>query len=52
MRRFTTELEVPARLQIELRSRSRQLANTCGTFFDEDLDCFCVSQGGAGGQGV
>jgi len=52
MRRFTTEFEVSARLQIELRTRSRQLTNPRGTFFDEDLNCFCVSERGTGGQSV
>jgi hypothetical protein len=52
MRRFTTELEVSARLQIELRTCSRQLTNTRRTFFDEDLDCFCVSEGGTRGQSI
>lgn len=46
MRGFFTELEVPARLQIELRTRGRQLPNTRRTFFDEDLDCLGVSEGG------
>jgi hypothetical protein len=52
MRRLTTELEVSARLQIELCTRSCQLTNTRRTFFDEDLDCFCVSERGTRGQGV
>jgi hypothetical protein len=52
MRRFTTKLEVSTRLQIELRTRSCQLTNTRGPFFDEDLDSFCVSEGGARRQRV
>jgi hypothetical protein len=52
MRRFTTKLEVSTWLQIELRTRGRQLTNTRGTFLDEDLDSFCVSEGSARGQGV
>jgi hypothetical protein len=52
MRRFTTELEVSTRLQIELRTCSCQLTNTRGTLLDEDLDSFCVSEGGARRQGV
>jgi hypothetical protein len=52
VRGFATEFEVSARLQIELRTCSRQLANPRRTFFDEDLNRFCVSQGGTRGQSV
>src|SRR5215210_2911822 len=52
MRGLSTEFEVSARLQVELRTRGRQLANTRRTFFDEDLDCFGVSESGTRGQSV
>ena len=42
---LAAKFEIPSRLQIELRAGSRQLANTRGTFFDEDLDCFRVGEG-------
>jgi hypothetical protein len=42
---LATEFEVPTRLQIELRTCGRQLTDTRGTLFDEDLDCFGVSEG-------
>ena len=44
MRGFPSELEVPARLEVELRTRRLQLANTRRTFLDEHLDCFGVTQ--------
>ena len=52
VRRFTTELEVSARLEIELCTGGRQLTNARGTFFDEHLDRLCISEGGARGQRV
>jgi len=52
MRRFATKLEISARLQIELRTRGRQLTNTRWSFFDEDLDCFRISEGRTGCQSV
>ena len=42
---FAAEFEIPSRLQIELRPRGRQFADTRGTFFDEDFDCLRVGEG-------
>jgi hypothetical protein len=49
---LTTEFEITSRFQIELRTRGRQLTDAGGTFFDENLDCFCVSEGGTRGQSI
>ena len=38
MRRFAPELEITARLQIELRASRCQLANSSRPFFDENLN--------------
>jgi hypothetical protein len=49
---LTAEFEIPARLQIELCTGRRQLTNARGTFFDENLDCFRISEGRAGGKSI
>jgi basic membrane protein A len=41
---LSAKFEVPTRLQIELRTCGRQLTDARGTLFDEDLDCFRVSE--------
>src|SRR6185437_7076002 len=52
MRGFTTELEIPTWLEIELRTRGRQLADARWTFFDEHLHCLRIGQGGTRRQSV
>jgi hypothetical protein len=49
---LATKLEIASRLQIELRTRGRQLTNARRTFFDEDLDRFGVCERRAGCQSV
>src|SRR3954468_12408961 len=52
MRRFATELEIPARFQVELGTRGRQLAHSSGAFLDEHLNRFRVSEGSARCQSI
>src|SRR2546423_3476669 len=52
VRGLSTELEVSAGLQVELRTRGRQFADARGTFFDEEFDCFRVSEGSTRCQSV
>ena len=52
MRRFAPELEISARLQIELRASRCQLANPRRPFFDKNLDCLRVCQRRTGRQSV
>ena len=52
VRRFATKLEISARLEIELRAGCRQFANARRTLFDQNFDCFRVSESGTGCQRV
>ena len=52
MRRFAAELEITARLQIEMRPRSLQLAHSRRSFLHQDLYGLRITQRGAGCQSI
>ena len=52
MRRFLAELEVSARLEVEVRAGSLQLAHAGRTFLDQHLDRFGVAERRARGERV
>ena len=52
MRRFATELEVAAWLQIETRTGGLQLPHSRGSLFNQDLDSLRVAESGSCRQGV
>ena len=48
MRRFTAQLEIAAGLQIEMCSRRLELTHSRRAFLHQYLDCFGITQRGAG----